>query len=74
MLTPPGQISAAVAEGRVLDQQQAQQLWAPWPWLPAIEGQDFFRALQGAELHRKGDHRARSLAGALWLTRIGRLG
>lgn len=50
MLTPLGQISGAVAEGRVLDQQQAQQLWASWPWLPAIEGQPWPLELPGLEM------------------------
>jgi hypothetical protein len=39
LLSPRLRISGAVLQGRVLDQQQALQLWASWCWRPAIEGQ-----------------------------------
>lgn len=35
LLTPLGQISGAVVQGKVLDQRQASALWDAWPWVPA---------------------------------------
>lgn len=33
------EISGVVLEGKLLDQQQALQLWRQWSWEPACEGQ-----------------------------------
>ena len=49
-----GQLSGAVLEGKVLDQQQAQQLWNAWCWQPASEGQPWPAMDPGGQALQQG--------------------